>query len=883
MDAIEIRNKFLDFFKSNRHQIVSSAPLVVKDDPTLMFTNAGMNQFKDYFLGNKKPKNQRVADTQKCLRVSGKHNDLEEVGIDTYHHTMFEMLGNWSFGDYFKKEAIGWAWELLNKEYGLPAERMYATVFGGDASENLEPDNEAFDYWKSIMPEERILYGSKKDNFWEMGDTGPCGPCSEIHIDLRTEEEIQKTPGKELVNQGHPLVIEIWNLVFIQFNRKANGSLENLPEKHVDTGMGFERLVMAIQAKKSNYDTDVFAPLIGHVTEKAGVKYGEKEELDIAIRVIVDHIRAVSFAVADGQLPSNTGAGYVIRRILRRAVRYGFTYLGFNEPFINELVPVLANQFEDVFPELKKQQEFITKVIMEEEQSFLRTLENGIKIFELALKEASKGLPNGRKATIPGDVAFKLYDTFGFPIDLTQLLARERDAEVNMNEFDACMKEQKDRSKTAASSEKGDWTIVHEDDCEFAGYELHETTSKLLRYREIKEKNKTFYQLVLEKTPFYAESGGQVGDTGIIINESGNEQIRILDTQKENDLIIHISEKLPSELTGNFICRIDEKKRSLTENNHSCTHLLHAALRTVLGSHVQQKGSLVNEKVLRFDFSHFSKISDDELAEIERIVNERIRENIPLNEQRNVPIEKAKELGAMALFGEKYGEYVRVITFDPSYSVELCGGTHVPMTGKIGFFKILSESSIAAGVRRIEAVTAENAEVYVNEQLNVLEQVKGLFNNPKDLVKMAEGVLQDRLKLSKEIEKYQLSQVSALKNNLINCAVNTGHLNIIIQKVDLPNADALKKISFDLKNEVKNLIMILAANIGEKPQIGIMISDNVVKEYNLHAGNMVRELAKEIKGGGGGQPFFATAGGKDLSGLSKVIQKAQEMTDAFEK
>jgi len=876
MNAREIRSKFLSFFEEKEHEIVVSAPLVVKDDPTLMFTNAGMNQFKDYFLGNKKAKIKRKADTQKCLRVSGKHNDLEEVGIDTYHHTMFEMLGNWSFGDYFKKEAIAWAWELLTDVYGLPKDRIYATIFGGDKNDGLEFDSETFDLWSQILPEDNIIHGSKKDNFWEMGDTGPCGPCSELHIDLRSENEISKVPGRELVNADHPQVIEIWNLVFIQFNRKANGDLENLPDKHVDTGMGFERLVMAIQGKKSNYDSDVFTPLIDFIANKAGVSYGRNEETDIAIRVIVDHVRAVAFTISDGQLPSNTGAGYVIRRILRRAVRYGFNYLNFSTPFIYELLPVLAEQFDEVFPELKEQLEFITKVIKEEEISFLRTLDNGLKIFNDAYTSAKNKAASGLGPVIPGEVAFKLYDTYGFPIDLTQLLARERNAEVNMSEFTIHMQEQKTRSRSNATQEKGDWIVLKENaEVKFSGYETLITNSHIIRHREIKEKKKTVFQIVLEQTPFYAESGGQVGDTGYI--ETNGEKISIIDTQKENDLIIQYAEKLPSDMNATFRCVVNEKKRRLTENNHSATHLLQAALRIVLGDHVQQRGSLVNENFLRFDFSHFSKVTDEEIEKIEQIVNSKIRENIALDEKQNVPIDQAKSMGAMALFGEKYGDSVRVISFDSSYSVELCGGTHVSMTGQVGLLKIISESSIAAGVRRIEAITADAAETYVNQNIQLLAQVKQLFNNPKDLLKVVENTLDEKNKLAKQIEKFQFEQAGLIKKQLIDTADNSQGFTSIINEVQLPNADALKKIAFELKNQFNDLLMILAADIAGKPQIAIMISEGLIAKHDLDAGKMVRELAKEIKGGGGGQPFFATAGGKDLGGLKNVVGKANEL------
>lgn len=873
MNAREIRAKFLSFFNEKEHEIVASAPLVVKDDPTLMFTNAGMNQFKDYFLGNKKAEIKRKVDTQKCLRVSGKHNDLEEVGIDTYHHTMFEMLGNWSFGDYFKKEAIAWAWELLTEVFELPKDRIYATVFGGDKKDGLEVDNEAYDLWRQILPEDKILPGSKKDNFWEMGDTGPCGPCSELHIDLRSDDEIAKVPGRELVNADHPQVIEIWNLVFIQFNRKANGDLENLPDKHVDTGMGFERLVMAIQGKKSNYDSDVFTPLIDFIANKAGVKYGQKEETDIAIRVIVDHVRAVAFTISDGQLPSNTGAGYVIRRILRRAVRYGFNYLDFSTPFIYELLPVLAKQFDDVFPELNEQLEFITKVIKEEEISFLRTLENGLKIFNDAYANAKNKSRSTQDLIIPGEVAFKLYDTYGFPIDLTQLLARERNAQVNMDEFKIHMQKQKNRSKSDAAQEMGDW-IGLKDNAEviFAGYETLETNSQIVKYREIKVKEKTIFQIVLEQTPFYAESGGQVGDKGYI--EANGEKVSIIDTQKENDLIILYADKLPSEVNETFHCVVNEKKRRLTENNHSATHLLQAALRRVLGDHVQQRGSLVNDKFLRFDFSHFAKVTEEEIDKIEQIVNSKIRQNIVLDVRENVPIAQAKSMGAMALFGEKYGDFVRVITFDSGYSVELCGGTHVPMTGQVGLLKITSESSIAAGVRRIEAITADAAEGYVNQNIQLLAQVKQLFSNPKDLLKVVENTLEEKNILAKQIEKIQFEQAGMIKKQLIETADTANGFTSIINEVQLPNADALKKIAFELKNQFRDLLLILAADIGGKPQIAVMISERLISEYKLNAGTMVRELAKEIKGGGGGQPFFATAGGKDLGGLKNVVGKA---------
>ncbi len=869
MDSKTIRAKFLQFFNTKSHQIVPSAPLVVKDDPTLMFTNAGMNQFKDYFLGNRVPPEKRIADTQKCLRVSGKHNDLEEVGIDTYHHTMFEMLGNWSFGDYFKKEAIEWGWELLTEVYQLPKERLYATVFGGDESENLSPDEEAFEYWNQILEKDKILFGSKKDNFWEMGDTGPCGPCSEIHIDLRSPEEIKAKSGRELVNTGHPQVIEIWNLVFIQFNRLASGKLENLPDKHVDTGMGFERLTMAIQGKTSNYDTDIFQPIIRKIAMDAGVSYGQHIDTDIALRVISDHIRAISFAIADGQLPSNNKAGYVIRRILRRAVRYGFTFLKFHSPYLHQLVPLLADQFREVFPELADQQEFVSKVIYEEEAAFLRTLETGLKKLD-HLKREMKGKSN----VIDGKVVFELYDTFGFPMDLTALIARENQMEIDEEGFRVEMEKQKTRSRQAAVQDKGDWMIVNEeeDDFVFMGYDTMETQSKILRYREIKEKNKSTYQLVLDKTPFYAESGGQVGDTGWLENNS--EKVAVIDTKKENELYVHYTDKLPVNLSGTFKSVVNKEKRLLTQNNHSATHLLHASLREVLGTHVQQRGSLVSDQVLRFDFSHFAKMTDEEIRMVERRVNEKIRENIPLQEKRNIPIGEAKEMGAMALFGEKYGEYVRMIIFDPQFSVELCGGTHVSTTGQIGLFKIISESSIAAGVRRIEAVTANTAENYLYDHLDILKELNELLKNPKDIKKSVEDLIQDKSRLLKQIEQFESGQVQNIKQSLLNKVQNLNGRNVIISKVSLPGNDALKKLAFELKNEIQNLILVLAADIDDKPQIAVMISENLVGQKGLNANILIKELAREIQGGGGGQPFYATAGGKDKSGLDRVEEKA---------
>ena len=869
MNSSTIRRKFLEFFENKGHKIVPSAPLVLKNDPTLLFTNSGMVQFKDYFLGNSSPKSKRIADTPKCLRVSGKHNDLEDVGLDTYHHTMFEMLGNWSFGDYFKKEAIAWAWELLTDVYQLPKDRLYVTVFGGDKGDNLPVDEEAKDLWKQFVPEERILHGSKKDNFWEMGEQGPCGPCSEIHIDLRSAEEVKKKEGRDLVNSDHPQVVEIWNLVFIQFNRLASGALEPLPDKHVDTGMGFERLCMAIQGKTSNYDTDVFRPLMDFIAHEAKVTYGEEIKNDIAIRVMADHIRAVSFAIADGQLPSNTGAGYVIRRILRRAVRYGFSYLNFKEPFLYKLVPILADQLKDVFTELHQQLDYVSRVVHEEEISFLRTLEKGLKRMETIGGDL-------KDKVISGEVAFELYDTFGFPLDLTSLIARERGLSVDEKGFNEEMQKQKSRSKADAVKETGDWTIIGEDQkTEFIGYDNLESVSRLIKYRKIKQKNKELFQLVLDKTPFYAESGGQVGDSGVI--EVNGEKVFVVDTRKENELIVHLTEKLPAKLEGEWHVKIDASKRRLSMNNHSATHLLHAALRQVLGKHVEQKGSLVNDKILRFDFSHFAAMTDEELKKVEDIVNKKVRENVELHEQRNVPIEKAKSLGAMALFGEKYGDFVRVITFDPKFSVELCGGTHVPFTGNIGLFKILSESSVAAGVRRIEAVTADGAEQFVNEGLGLLNELKSVLKNPKDIIASAKTLMDEKHALEKKLEVLYQQQANVLKDVLAGKATKSNGYTLISEKVSVPNADTLKNIAYALRNQFEDLVLVLAADVDGKPQVAVMIGEKLAAENKFHAGNLVKELAKEIDGGGGGQPFFATAGGKNLAGLDNVLEKAKQL------
>jgi len=872
MDAKRIRSTFIGFFETKRHQYVPSSPIVVKDDPTLMFTNAGMNQFKDFFLGNKAPVYTRVANTQKCLRVSGKHNDLEEVGVDTYHHTMFEMLGNWSFGDYFKKDAIAWAWELLTEVYRLPKDRLYVSVFEGDAKDQLEEDKEAYELWSEHIATDRIIYGSKKDNFWEMGETGPCGPCSEIHIDLRAEEEIASMSGKDLVNADHPQVIEIWNLVFMQFNRLADGSLKELPAKHVDTGMGFERLVRAIQNKSSNYDTDIFTPFIEALETMSGKKYGDEEKTDIAIRVIVDHIRAISFAIADGQLPSNNKAGYVIRRILRRAVRYGYTFLGFNRPFLFELVPILAEAFGETFPEIEAQKGFVAKVVQEEETSFLRTLDNGLK----KLEQIKVDFEQTGEKIISGQLAFELYDTYGFPLDLTSLIARENGFSVDISGFEVEMDKQKSRSRSASGKETGDWVVVNEDaDVEFVGYDTLECQTSIVKYREVKENKGSLYQLVLSTTPFYAESGGQVGDRGIL--SSDHERLKVLDTKKENDLIVHLVERLPQFPNALFTGKVDAEKRISTMNNHSATHLLQAALKEVLGDHIQQKGSLVNDQLLRFDFSHFAKLSDEEIEEVERIVNAKIMDNIPLDEKRNVPIEEAKRLGATALFGEKYGEFVRIITFDKNFSIELCGGTHVNSTGKIGVFKILSEGSIASGVRRIEALTGFAALKYINGQLKVIKEIKELLKNPKEIKNAIETLVQDKNDLKKEVEGLYLKEAGILKSNLLAQQESINGVNLIVAQVSLPSADALKKLAFELKNESQPLIAVLAAAIDGKPQIAVIIDEDVVESRGLDAGKAVRQLAKAIQGGGGGQPFFATAGGKNVEGLQQVVEEARKM------
>lgn len=889
MTATEIRKAFLDFFAAKGHTIVPSAPIVVKNDPTLMFTNAGMNQFKAIFLGEETPKASRVADTQRCLRVSGKHNDLEEVGIDTYHHTMFEMLGNWSFGDYFKKEAIAWSWELLTEVYKLDKDRLYVTYFEGDEKEGLEKDTETYELWKQYVAEDHILPGNKKDNFWEMGETGPCGPCSEIHFDSRPDSERAQVSGATLVNADHDQVIEIWNDVFMQFNRLKDGSLQPLPAKHVDTGMGFERLVRVLQGKTSNYDTDVFQPLIQFISAKSNKPYhseakpGEEHWNEaVAMRVLADHIRAISFAIADGQLPSNNKAGYVIRRILRRAVRYQYQYLGFKEPFLNTLVPLLAEQFKGVFDELWSQKDFVQKVILEEEVSFLRTLEQGIKKFEEYFDlvnqthiRTGSSTAGSIQLLFPGERAFELSDTYGFPLDLTELMAREKNAKVNLEAYESALAEQKNRSRAATAIDTGDWVVIKDDDSvEFTGYDETETIAHVVKYRKVTAKGKEQYQIVLDKTPFYAESGGQVGDTGELVFPDG-EVINVTDTKKENGLIVHFVDKLPDDIDDALTAIVDANKRNATNSNHSATHLLHAALKQVLGTHVNQKGSLVNAEYLRFDFSHFAKVTDEELAKIEAIVNEKVRENIPLKEERAVAYKEALSRGVNALFGEKYGEYVRIITFDDNFSKELCGGTHVKATGQISYFKIVAESAVAAGVRRIEAITGIAAEHYINAQTMLIQQLKDLLKNPKDITKSVETLLEENAKLKKEIEKSILEKSSGLKDELAKQAENINGINFIAQKVALPNADAVKNLAYQLKDIVSDLFLVLAADIDGKPNLTVMLSDSLVKDRGLNAGNIVRELAKEIQGGGGGQPFYATAGGKDVNGLEKALAKAK--------
>ncbi|WP_396153574.1 alanine--tRNA ligase [Flavobacterium sp.] len=873
MKSHDIRKQFLQFFESKGHLIVPSAPIVLKDDPTLMFNNSGMAQFKEYFLGNAEPKSKRIADTQKCLRVSGKHNDLEDVGFDTYHHTMFEMLGNWSFGDYFKRDAINWAWELLTEVYKIPKENLYVSVFEGNPEENVPFDQEAWDIWKELIDEDRIILGNKKDNFWEMGDQGPCGPCSEIHVDLRSEEQKAKVSGKSLVNNDHPQVVEIWNNVFMEFNRKADGSLEKLPAQHVDTGMGFERLCMALQGKTSNYDTDVFTPLIEKVEQITGLKYTsnevknvteEQNKINIAIRVIVDHIRAVAFAIADGQLPSNTGAGYVIRRILRRAIRYGFTFLNTKEPFIYELVAVLANQMGEFFPEIKKQQALVTNVIREEEASFLRTLDQGLQLLENVVSETKGNEVSGAKV-------FELYDTFGFPKDLTALILKEKGFTFNEADFETELQKQKARSRAASEVTTDDWKILIDGNVEtFVGYDQTENEVKITRIRKVdSKKDGILYQIVLDSTPFYPEGGGQVGDKGTLV--SANETIEIIDTKKENNLILHFAKQLPENLTAAFVAKVNTDLRTSTSKNHSATHLMHLALRTILGTHVEQKGSLVNANYLRFDFSHFSKVSDDEIKQVEGFVNQRIEEQLQLVEHRNIPIQQAMAQGAMALFGEKYGDTVRMIEF--GNSKELCGGIHVKNTADIWHFKIISEGAVAAGIRRIEAITGDAVKDFYKNQENTLAELKETLKNPQDILKSVVSLQEDNAKLKKQIEQLLREKAKNLKGELASELQEINGIKFLAKQVDL-NPEGAKDLAYELGNLGTNLFLVLATAEENKPMLTCYISKELVASYNLNAGQVVRELGKYIQGGGGGQPFFATAGGKNVEGIKEALEKA---------
>ena len=915
MTSAAIRQQFLDFFKLKEHVIVPSAPIVLKDDPTLLFTNAGMNQFKDYFLGNKAAPYNRAVDTQKCLRVSGKHNDLEEVGVDTYHHTMFEMLGNWSFGDYFKKEAIAWSWELLTEVYQLDKNKLYVTIFEGDEKEGLPKDEEAFNEWKKYIAEDRILLGNKKDNFWEMGDTGPCGPCTEIHVDCRDENEKQLVDGKTLVNNDHPQVIEIWNNVFIQFNRKKDGSLEPLPAKHVDTGMGFERLVRVLQNKQSNYDTDVFTGTIESIEKIVGKKYSANDDKEsIAFRVIADHIRAISFTIADGQLPSNTGAGYVIRRILRRAVRYYYSYLDFKQPLLFQLLPIIAKQFETVFPELNKQLDFVSKVVKEEEDAFLRTLDKGLKRLDIyfnekkneIINETEKKYPtkdfyevpndteNNRlieiankertiklnEITFEGKLAFEMYDTFGFPLDLTKLILEQNNynLKISLDEagFEVEMQKQKNRSRSASVLDTEDWITLQEKAYyKAAYYNSLETKSQVAKYRKVTSKGKVCYQLILDTTPFYAESGGQVGDTGTL--DFGGEIINVIDTKRENGLITHFAEKIPANLSGKVIAKVDATRRKAITIHHSVTHLMHAALRTVLGKHVAQKGSLVNEEQLRFDFSHFAKLTDEEIAAVEKMVNEKIRENIPVV-IKEMKKEEAIALGAMALFGEKYGDTVRVVMMDPNYSIELCGGTHVGSTGELGVFKITGETAVAAGVRRVEAVCGASAEAYINAEINQLNQIRDIFKNPKDLAKSIENLQSENSSLVKRIEAMEARQLVGIRNELLQKDEIINNVSFVGDIVEVSNADALKKLCFDLKNHLHDHLVVLCSNIDGKAFVAIGIADTVVTAKNLDAGKIIKDhVSVLIKGGGGGQKNLATAGGQDISNLQQVIEKVKSL------
>ena len=867
LTAKEIRESFKAFFASKGHQIVPSAPMVVKGDPTLMFTNAGMNQFKDIILGNVPRKYPRVADSQKCLRVSGKHNDLEEVGHDTYHHTMFEMLGNWSFGDYFKKEAISWAWEYLVDVLKLDPARLYATVFEGSPAEGLDRDNEAAGYWEQYLPTDHIINGNKHDNFWEMGDTGPCGPCSEIHIDLRSEEERAAIPGAQMVNQDHPQVIEIWNLVFMQFNRKADGSLESLPAKVIDTGMGFERLCMALQGKTSNYDTDVFQPIIRTIATMANTEYGRDKDQDVAMRVIADHIRTIAFAITDGQLPSNAKAGYVIRRILRRAVRYGYTFLGFKEAFMYKLLPVLIETMGDAYPELMAQKTLIERVIQEEEESFLRTLETGIRLLEKKMEETKAA----GSTVLNGVDAFTLYDTYGFPLDLTELILRENKMEANIEEFNVEMQKQKERARNAAAIETGDWITLKEGESKFVGYDLFECEAEILRYRQIKQKNKTLYQIVLDQTPFYAEMGGQVGDCGWLMAD--DEQVEVIDTKRENNLPVHLVAKLPKDVTVTFTAKINEKKRIACECNHSATHLLHEALREVLGTHVEQKGSYVSPDSLRFDFSHFQKVTEEELRKVEILVNEKIRADFPLEEHRHMPIAEAKALGAMALFGEKYGDEVRVVKYGKS--IELCGGTHIPSTGQIGSLRIIGESSIAAGVRRIEAVTAVKADQFVYAQQDLIRDLRAMMNNMPNLAQAIRKAIDENAEMKKQIEAYVLEKSMRLKDEILAKGEEKNGIRLY-QYIGQGATEAMKNVAFQIKNEVKdNFVFVAGILEGPKCTLMVMLSDDLVAG-GLHAGKLVKEAAKHIQGGGGGQPHFATAGGKHAEGLTIAVDAIKE-------
>ena len=867
LTAKEIRESFKAFFASKGHQIVPSAPMVVKGDPTLMFTNAGMNQFKDIILGNVPRKYPRVADSQKCLRVSGKHNDLEEVGHDTYHHTMFEMLGNWSFGDYFKKEAISWAWEYLVDVLKLDPARLYATVFEGSPAEGLDRDNEAAGYWEQYLPTDHIINGNKHDNFWEMGDTGPCGPCSEIHIDLRSEEERAAIPGAQMVNRDHPQVIEIWNLVFMQFNRKADGSLESLPAKVIDTGMGFERLCMALQGKTSNYDTDVFQPIIRTIASMANTEYGRDKDQDVAMRVVADHIRTIAFAITDGQLPSNAKAGYVIRRILRRAVRYGYTFLGFKEAFMYKLLPVLIETMGDAYPELMAQKTLIERVIQEEEESFLRTLETGIRLLEKKMEETKAA----GSTVLNGVDAFTLYDTYGFPLDLTELILRENKMEANIEEFNVEMQKQKERARNAAAIETGDWITLKEGESKFVGYDLFECEAEILRYRQIKQKNKTLYQIVLDQTPFYAEMGGQVGDCGWLMAD--DEQVEVIDTKRENNLPVHLVAKLPKDVTVTFTAKINEKKRIACECNHSATHLLHEALREVLGTHVEQKGSYVSPDSLRFDFSHFQKVTEEELRKVEILVNEKIRADFPLEEHRHMPIAEAKALGAMALFGEKYGDEVRVVKYGKS--IELCGGTHIPSTGQIGSLRIIGESSIAAGVRRIEAVTAVKADQFVYAQQDLIRDLRAMMNNMPNLAQAIRKAIDENAEMKKQIEAYVLEKSMRLKDEILAKGEEKNGIRLY-QYIGQGATEAMKNVAFQIKNEVKdNFVFVAGILEGPKCTLMVMLSDDLVAG-GLHAGKLVKEAAKHIQGGGGGQPHFATAGGKHAEGLTIAVDAIKE-------